>query len=270
MKTLIVIFALSMLALGCTETIEVEKRIRDTVFIKSPPVMSFVQTVHVDTVYKELVRVDTVSVTVVVHDTTVIVNNVVTVRIDTVVQIKTDSIFIERVVEKIVNHFDTVIVERIITSVDTVYIDKIVHVTDTVYVTEYEQLVIYTTEFVFPGRSVFFVPDDLLPIYQSFFEEATKRGLTLNGGSLIIQYAPSDQIPGEGWVSNYAKISGDQNVIYIDENLIVENSKSPIFREMGRWQLGKKYTTAPDKIMNPLLDPSHVVTKLQIDELFKR
>src|SRR5687767_14951289 len=98
-KIFLPLIILALFFLGsCTETVEIEKLIFDTVYVDKP-VRSLVTTVHVDTVYKELLRVDTVEVQVIVHDSVFIVNNVETVRVDTVVQIKTDSVFIERIVE---------------------------------------------------------------------------------------------------------------------------------------------------------------------------
>lgn len=272
MKTLIALFALSMLVLGSSCIDEVIKfvKVTDTVYIEGKPITNFVQTTHVDTVYRELVRVDTVEVQVVVHDTTVIVNNVVTVRTDTVVQIKTDSIFIERIVEKIVNHFDTVIVERIITNVDTVYIDKIVHVTDTVYVTEYEQRVIYqSVEFMFPGRSTFYVADEFMPYYLDYDKAAKDRNVFLNGGNVIITRVNPANLPGENWVSNFYYVQGDQAVIEISEQLPIEQCRAAIYREMTRWQLKKKYSNDVTKILSPLFRTSPEPTVNEINELFK-
>jgi len=266
------LFAATFLILGSSCIDEVIKfvKVTDTLYLEGKPVTNFVQTTHYDTVWRELVRTDTVEVTVVVKDTVVLINNVETVRTDTVVQIKTDSIFIETIVEKIVNHWDTVIVERIITNVDTTYIDRIVTVHDTTYVTEYEQIVIYeATEYVFPGRAVYYVPEPLRGIVDDYNKEAQAHGAALIGGNVLITYVDPGELPGESWVSTTFQMAGDQQIIQLSSELIAGHSRSPIFREMTRWQLRKQYTNTPGKIMNPLLPPANPVTTQMINELFQ-
>lgn len=271
-KIIPLFFTLSMLFLGSSCIDEVIKFVKttDTIYVEGKPITNFVQTTHVDTVYRDLVRVDTVEVTVVVHDTVVLVNNVETVRVDTVVQIKTDSIFIEKIVEKIVNHYDTIIVERIITNVDTTYIDRVVTIHDTIYVTEYEQRVIYEALFyVFPGQSSFYIPDELKPYYDSFLQDAAARGVSLPGGDIVAQWVPLSDIPGEQWVSSSYQVSGFQWVINIWEGLPVEESKAAMYRELARIQLAKKYSNDVNKVMSPLFRTSPDPTVSEINTLFQ-
>ena len=269
MKKFLPFFILAIFALGACETVEIEKLVFDTVYVDKP-IRSLVQTIHTDTVYKELLRVDTVEVTVVVHDT--IIQNVVV--HDTVFQVKTDSVFIETIVEKIVNHYDTIVqtvYDTIINNViKTVYVDKIVEVHDTIYVTEYEQRVIYqSVQFLFPGQSTWYIPGPLLQLYNDYIKEGQDRNKPLPGGDLVVTYVPADQLPGESWVSNFFIMSGDQAVIEISEELTFEQSRAAMYRELTRWQLKKKYSNDVNKIMSPLYDPKKTITKPELDELFR-
>ena len=264
-----ILLCMWLCSVSCIDEVIKFVKVYDTLYVEGKPVTNFVQTTHVDTVYRDLVRVDTVEITVIQKDTVVIVNNVETVRVDTVVQIQTDSVFIERIVEKIVNHYDTIVTERIITNVDTIYIDKIVHVTDTVYETEYEQTVVYlATTYLFPGQSVFSVPDALMPYYTSFIQDAQAHGKAPTGGDLIVQYVKSEDLPGEGWISSYTEMSGWQSVIFIDEGLLPEHSKAAMYRELSRMQLKKQYSKDVNKIMSNFFRTSPEPTSQEINQLF--
>lgn len=246
----VLLFALS----NCTETIYEEIFKTDTVYLQRPPIVQFSETVRVDTVEKTLVRVDTVEVTVVVHET------------DTVVQIKTDSIFIEKIVEKIIHHYDTVVK----TLVNTVYVDKIITIHDTVKTTVYEQRVIYQSiEFVFPGRSTFYVADEFKGYYDDYNKAASDRNVFLNGGNVVITRVNPDNLPAEGWVSNFYYVASDQAVIEISEQLPIEQCRAAIYREMTRWQLKKKYSNDISKILSPLFRTSPEPTVSEINILFQ-
>ena len=267
MKTFLPLIILALFFLGsCMETIEIEKLIYDTVYVDKP-VRSLVvtQTTVIDTVYRELLRVDTVEVQVVVHDT--VVNNII--QHDTVFQIKTDSIFIERVVERIVNHYDTVVVELVVNHTDTIYVDKIVTIHDTITEIQYEQTVVYlATTYLFPGQSVFFIPEPLMPHYRSFIQDAQSRGKSPTGGDLIVQYVKSEELFGEGWVSSSVQMSGWQNVIYLDEGLLPEQSKAAMYRELSRLELRKQYSKDVNKIMSNFFRTSPEPTSQEINQLF--
>lgn len=266
------LFAATLMLLGTSCIDEVIKfvKVTDTIYVEGKPITNFVQTKVVDTVYRDLLRVDTVEVKVVVHDTVVVVNNVETVRTDTVVQIKTDSIFIERIVEKIVNHYDTVVTERIITNVDTVYIDKVVTVHDTIYVTEYEQRVIYqSVQFLFPGQSTWYVPDEFMTYYLDYDKAARDRNKLLPGGDLVVTRVNPDNLPGENWVSNFYIMAGDQAIIEISEQLPIEQARAALYRELTRWQLKKKYSNDVTRIMSPLFPVTKVITTNDLNILFQ-
>lgn len=257
MKIIVVLFALSMLVLGSCEEVIIERIITDTVFVDRPRTLApqIIQTTVVDTVYRELVRVDTVEVTIVIRDT--IVNEVI--KHDTVYQVKTDSVFIERVIEKTINHYDTVFIQQVINHFDTIYIDKIVTIHDTVQVIEYEHEVVYADTFFIIDmfKPMNFIPEELFPFVQSFVTEATNRGVFLSGGPLIVQYVNEEDLPGEGWNSTSYRIS-QQNVIMVNANIATELLMTPVFREMARCEMSKKYTNNPDEIMNVLFPPERL------------
>lgn len=275
MKKLYPLIFLALFFFGACETVEIEKLVYDTIYVDKPRT-SLVQTIHVDTVYKELVRVDTVEVTVVVRDTIVIVNNVETVRVDTVFQIQTDSIFIERVVEKIINHYDTVVLTQVVNHTDTIYIDKVVTIHDTIAIVQYDQTVSYldTAYVMIYMRNVTSIPEAIQPHVNEFYGLASQYGKLTIGGHMIIQY--TDDLPGEGWVSHSYWVGGPasidnpyaQMVIEISERLPPELHRASILRELGRLQLKRKYTVVPDKLMNPLFGPGQAITQQHLNDLF--
>ena len=172
-----------------------------------------------------------------------------------------DSIII-REVEKLVTVYDTIIQNF----VDTVY------VTDTleIRVVEIDQRVIYldTLYVLVESRQVFYVPDELMPYVSDFYTLAGSKAL---GGMLLITYAKEEDLPGEGWTSYSFRHGWDysQMIIQISEKVPHEQARSCVYREMARLQLKKKYTTTPDRIMNPLFPVTAEITTNHLNELFK-
>lgn len=267
MKLLIPFTLLALFFLGACEEIIIEKFVTDTIYVDRPRTIApvIVQTTVVDTVFRDLIRVDTVEVRVVVIDT--VVNNVV--QLDTVIQIQTDSVFIETIVEKIVNHYDTILTTRTITLYDTIYLDKIVTVHDTITTIVYDRTVSYLDTFwiVDPFNMVTFIPNEVLPYVVEFSQSCWDRGLQVNSMPLLVQY--SNNLPGENWSSFSYIVGFQQMIIEISDKLPAEQQRAGILREMNRLQRNKKYTTIPDRIMNPLFDPAKVITKAHLDELYR-
>jgi hypothetical protein len=121
-------------------------------------------------------------------------------------------------------------------------------------------------------REVTSIPDELRPHVQYFYEQATAHGKVTIGGNMIIQYVKQVDLPGEGWTSNSFNLNSSaysgQMVIQISEEVPSEQAKSCILRELARMQLKRKYTTTPDRIMNPLFDINAVITTNHLDQLF--
>lgn len=263
MKTLIVLFAILMLALGsCTETILDEIIRIDTVFIDRP-IQGFAPTfiTKIDTV---VIR-DTVNITVVLHDT--ILHNIHTV--DTLIKIiYKDSLIIKEVV-KTITECDTVTV----TVVNDIHHYDTVRITDTVTVVKIEQRVIYkdTLFVVLEFHPVTWIPNELYPFVVSFLNDAVAYGHFPNGRPLLIQYV--DDLPGEDW-SSQSYVVGSQTVIELHSSVLVEHHFSSIYREMARLQLNRKYNTRDD-IMNILFPPDKVTANsanksFYLDKLFKK
>lgn len=267
MKTLILLFAISMLILGsCTETIYEEIIKTDTVFISKPQSLATTFITVRDTV---VIR-DTVEVKVIVRDT--IVNDIHTT--DTVYQVITKDSVIIREVEKIVYHTDTVKVivhDTVINDVhhyDTIVRNVIVH--DTVEVYVYDRTVIYLDTFVTVSymRPVWSVPEDIIPHVEEFYSLCHQYGLNPPGGIMIIQYVTD--LPGENWSSNSFQISDNsQMIIELDQKYPAALQRAGVFREMAKLQLNKKYTQIPDRIMNPVFSPQTTIIKKHLDELFQ-
>lgn len=234
--TIIALFFLG----GCTETIYEEIIKTDTVFFTRPSLVTLTER---DTI----VIHDTVRIQTVVHDT--IINNVY--HTDTVFQVVTKDSLIIKVVEKEVFIRDTVVV--------TNTVKETITLTDTITVVEYETRVVYlNTEYVyiFPGQSVTYIPEPLIEIHKSFFDECSKRNKPTPGGDLVISYIAPGDIPGDGWNSYSELMAGSQWVIYVNNQLTVEQTYTLLYRELGRIQLGKKYSQDPNKIMSPIFDPA--------------
>lgn len=232
----------SLFLLGACEQIEMEKLVYDTVYVDRP-IRSLVTTSKTDTV---VIR-DTVTVTVVQHDT--LINNVY--HTDTLIQVVTKDSLIIKEVTKTVTEYDTITIVNNV--VDTVILR------DTVEIVKIQQRVVYlAVEYVFPGRSIFYIPDDLLPIYNQFVADATSRGKNLPGGNVIVQYVTDDELIGDGWSSYGAEMSGFQYVIYLSETLTQDLAYSAMYRELTRWQLKKKYSNDINRIICPLFDPERL------------
>jgi hypothetical protein len=88
---------------------------------------------------------------------------------------------------------------------------------------------------------------------------------------LLITYAKEEDLPGENWSSYSFRHGWDysQMIIQISEEVPSEQARSCIFRELARLQLKKKYTTMPDRIMNPLFSPMATITANHLNELFR-
>ncbi len=255
MKTLLPFFILAIFLLGsCTETIYEEVIKLDTVYVSKP--QSLLPTFI--TVRDTIKIVDTVRVETIITKT------------DTLIQIVTKDSLIIKEVEKIVYHTDTVeIVNTVVNNVHTT--DTVLVVQhDTVTLTEYVQRVVYlNTEYIFPGNSVTFIPDALMPYYLQFIQEAQSRGINLIGGDLIITYVDPADLPGENWISNTFEMAGNQQIIQLSSELIAEQSRAAIYREMARWQLKKKYSNDATKIMSNLFRASPEPTSQEINTLFQ-
>ena len=184
---------------------------------------------------------------------------------DTVIQIITRDSLIIKEVEKIVYHTDTVIVHDVDTVVITLH--------DTTVVTQYIQQVRYydTLYVLVESRQVFYVPDELMPYVSDFYTLAGEYGSGALGGMLLITYAKEEDMPGENWSSYSFRHGWDysQMIIQISEKVPHEQARSCVYREMARLQLKKKYTTTPDRIMNPLFPVTAAITTNHLNELFK-
>ena len=262
MKSLVSLILFVILAFGvwlctssCTEY--VFKNTTDTIFVDRPVntlAPSFI-TVR-DTVYIHIV--DTVKVEVIIVDT--VINNIYTT--DTLIQVVTKDSIITKQVDKLVTVYQTVIQKDTIVVTDTVEIEVI----------QIEQRVIYldTLYVLVETRQVFYVPDELMPYVSDFYTLAGQYGKEALGGMLLITYAKEEDLPGEGWTSSSFRHGWDysQMIIQISEKVPHEQARSCIFREMARLQLKRKYTTTPDRIMNPTWPPDRTITQGDLDNLF--
>ena len=246
-KIFLPLIILALFFLGCTETIEIEKLVRDTVWLQRPSLAPTFITIR-DTVTET--KTDTVEIQTVITKT------------DTLLLVVTRDSIVYQIQEKEVATYDTIIIVERDTIFQTLY--------DTVTVVEYQQRVVYLDyQYLFPGQSVTFIPDGLMPYYQQFIQEAQSRGINLEGGDVIFSYVDPKDLPGEGWHSNYVQISGWQNVIQISSALIAEKSKACVFREMSRWQLKKQYSLDVNKIMSNFFRTSPEPTTAEINILMQ-
>jgi hypothetical protein len=148
------------------------------------------------------------------------------------------------------------------------------YVTDTIEieVVQIDQRVIYhdTLYVLVESRQVFYVPDELMPYVSDFYTLAGQYGKEALGGMLLITYAKEEDLPGENWSSYSFRHGWDysQMIIQISEKVPHEQARSCIYRELGRLQLKRKYTTTPDRIMNPLFSIDAVITTNHLDQLF--
>lgn len=269
MKALITLFAILMLALGsCTETILEEIIKVDTVFVSKPQTVAptFI------TVRDTIVVRDTISTTVVIRDT--IVNNVVV--HDTIFQVVVKDSIIVKQVEKVVNHYDTIIqlvYDTIINNIhttDTVFKTIVQH--DTVTLMTEVNRVIYLDTLYIPifNRVINSIPTEIMPYIQEFYQLAGQHGHLVQGGPMLVVYVHESDLPGEGWNSNSYWIGGNYGNMYLElnEELSTEQQRASVFRELSRLQLKRKYTNVPDRIMNPLFPPDTEITNNHLNVLF--
>lgn len=252
---------LALFALGCTETLEIEKLVRDTVYIDKPRTVAPSLVTVRDTVTQ--VITDTVTVEVLIRDT--VINNVVTT--DTVIHVVTKDSIIYKEVEKLVYVYDTIV--QTINKLDTVF----VYVTDTVEVQTvvYDRTVLYQdTVYLISGmiRPTTSIPMELIPLLLEYGEISESYGKAAPGAEMIIQYMPQSEMPGENWHSFSFDFS-NQWVIYLDVNVPLEQQRAGVFRELMHLHHSKQYSNDRDKMMSPLFPPDRIITKQHLDELFK-
>lgn len=247
---------------SCTETIyeEVIKTRYDSVVIKAPP-----DTVVVTDTVKvivEKVRYDSIPYPVFVHDTVFVPQIVKEVIYDTIIQKVTET------------KYDTIIVERIVevTKYDTI-INNVYH-HDTIMVVKH---IYHDTLYVFPGRTVYHVPDEVQHIVNYFYEKAREYGwTTMTGGSLYVDYWPQDEAPPHNRSSiQHTVWTNGQWVIRVKDTIPYEYWFTPLFRELAHDQLDLPYTADGEgSIMDPSFDPMKLKIgdpdeKAYLDELFK-
>lgn len=266
MKKILPSLILALFALGaCTETILEEIIKVDTVYISKPQTVAPTFITVRDTV---VIR-DTVATTVVIRDT--IVNNVVV--HDTIFQVVVKDSIIVKQVEKVVNHYDTIVqlvydtIVNNIHTTDTIFKTIVQHDTVTL-MTEVNRVIFLDTLYIpIFNRVVNSIPTELFVYVQEFYGLAGP----VIGGPMIIQYVTEDDLPGEDWNSFSYWVGGHpygQMVIEINETLPTEQHRAGILRELGRLQLGKKYVTDESKIMCPWWDESKQITQQNLNELF--
>ena len=244
---LLIALVLACSLFSCTETIYEEVLKTDTVFVNRP-VMSFVTLPATrDTIFiRDTVRIETV-----------ITNT------DTLLQVVTKDSLIIKVVEKEIYIRDTVVV--------TNTVKETVTLTDTITVVEYETRIVYlNTEYIyiFPGQSVTYIPEPFEPHFQAFRDEANARNKPLPGGDMVLMRIDPSELAGDNWVSDSWEVAGFQWILRISDQLTVEQSRSAIFRELARMQLGKKYVTDQNKIMCPWHNVNEPMTTQQLNDLF--
>jgi hypothetical protein len=246
MNKILPFLLISLFFLGCTETIYEEVVKMDTLWLQRPALAPAFIT-QIDTI----ILTDTLETRVIIHET------------DTVVEyITRDSIIIKEV-EKVVNHYDTIL----ITETDTIRI--IQH--DTTILTVYDRSIIaLDTLYLIGGmiRPTTSIPEELIPLLLEYGEISEQYGKAAPGAEMIIQYMPQSEMPGEGWHS-FSFDFYNQYVIYLDVNVPLEQQRASMFRELMHLHHSKQYSNDPDKMMSPLWNPARTITKTDLDELFK-
>jgi hypothetical protein len=181
-----------------------------------------------------------------VHDTVTIIKK------DTVTITETDTLYIEKTFWKT----DTVEIQSVTTEVDTFFVATIdsvfIYETDTIYIVEHHYHY-YDTMYIFPGRSVYFVPEEYQDIVNQFFEDAIDYGWSPVGGNLLIAPWTQDEAPPVSR-SSFSYHIWSQDIIKLKETIDPEFCFTPLYRELARLQLGKPYSTNPNDIMNPDFD----------------
>lgn len=164
---------------------------------------------------------------------------------------------------------DTVVRDSIVYQDRVEYVDRPVKVYDTLWQTKVEQRVINQTEYIFPGNSVTYIPTDLQGYVNEFYAKCNELNIPLIGGDVVFSYVPQKDLPGVNWSSTTFEMAGNQQVIQLREDLIWEESRAAVFREMARWQLKKQYVTDISKILCPLFRTSPDPTVSEINILFQ-
>jgi hypothetical protein len=253
---------LALFALGsCTETVEVEKLLYDTIFVDKPRTVAPSLVTVKDTVTQTIT--DTVTVEVLIRDT--VINNITTV--DTVIHVVTKDSIIYKEVEKLVYVYDTIV--QTINKLDTIF----VYVTDTVEVQTivYDRSVIYSdTLYLIAGmiRPTTSIPEELIPLLLEYGEISEQYGKAAPGAEMIIQYMPQSEMPAEFW-NSFSFDFSNQWVIYLDVNVPLEQQRASMYRELMHLHHSKQYSNDPDKMMSPLFPPSRIITTQHLNELFK-
>jgi hypothetical protein len=251
---------LALFALGsCTETVEVEKLLYDTIFVDKPRTVAPSLVTVKDTV-TQIIR-DTIKVEVLIVDTV----NITTV--DTVIHVVTKDSIIYKEVEKLVYVYDTL--TQIVNHYDTIT----EYVTDTVTINTvvYDRTVVYAdTVYLIAGmiRPTTSIPEELIPLLLEYGEISEQYGKAAPGAEMIIQYMPQSEMPGESW-SSFSFDFGNQWVIYLDVNVPLEQQRASMFRELMHLHHNKQYSNDPDKLMSPLWDPARTITTPDLNELFR-
>lgn len=211
LKHLLLILVVALCFAMCTETefIEVEKYIHKTDTVR---LTEFVDRYFAGT--------DTVIITQIVE-------------IPTPVRGDVDSVII------IETRYDTVYLQRI----DTVWRTQVVVERDTVVIREYSY---GDTLVIWGGRDTYSVPAEVMPILSEFYQEAGLHGYEANGGEVIIEIVPMDDVlQAQSFEFN------TQVVIRINDNLTNSERFVPLFRELSRLQLGKEYSQDPESLLYP-------------------
>jgi hypothetical protein len=255
-------FIVSIFLLGaCTETVEVEKLLYDTIFIDKPRTVAPTLVTVKDTV-TQIVH-DTVKVEVLIVDT--VINNITTV--DTVIHVVTKDSIIYKEVEKLVYVYDTV--TQIVNHYDTIT----EYVTDTVTVNTivYDRTIVYKDSvYLIAGmiRPTTSIPEELIPLLLEYGEISEQYGKASPGAEMIIQYMPQSEMPAEFW-NSFSFDFSNQWVIYLDVNVPLEQQRASMYRELMHLHHSKQYSNDPDKMMSPLFPPSRIITTQHLNELFK-
>src|SRR5688572_30273500 len=263
MKTLICLFATLMLALGsCTEEIIIEKIVHDSIPYAVPGPVQFAPTFVPQSVDSSCQKTDTTNVEIKIKE--IFENGEF--KKDTVLAVTTACYL------KITVRGKVSIPPKIVYSVrdSLIYEDSLIFIdrpvpypvagpTGYVDTTIVEQRVVYeTTEYVWIGRTVFYIPEDLMVIYNKYFSDGAAYNKILPGGPVVVQYVPSDKLPGFGWHSTSYLVAGGQWLIELDENLTQDLAFTCLYRELSRMQMGKRYSNNQDEIMNVLFDPARL------------
>lgn len=216
MKKLLCIPFLMMFMLACEEIVLVPEYHYDTLYLPDP-----CGCVKYDTIVLD--HIDTVEVK------TVIVDH------DTLLQVRTDSIFVTKTVT--------------ITQYDTVYL----YLHDTIAVHHYGDTLVK-----FESERDLEVLGEWKDVVIEFYRETAKRGRTESaGGNLIIEIWPLEDFPPDNRSAFTYYVYG-QRLIKIKESLTVDQSYGPIFRELAREIMGARYSNDPNSLMNPAFDPNRL------------